>query len=114
VIVDGGIRDSYQHLTIPGWGIFCRYTSPLEQGYRAALVAVEKPVFLTGSLSCVVQINPGDFVFVDSDGVLVIPKELAKEVLLGAEEIAAREAEGVEKMQSGMDAKTVAEQYHIG
>ncbi len=38
-----------------------------------------------------VKINPGDFIFGDSDGVLVIPKELAEKVLIGAEERLERE-----------------------
>ncbi|MFQ6094092.1 MAG: RraA family protein [bacterium] len=114
VVVDGGIRDSYQHLRIPNWGCFCRYTSPLEQGYRTVLVEVEKPIWISGSLTYVVQVNPGDFIFGDSDGVIVIPKDIAYEVLIKAEDIAAREREGVEKIRSGIDARKVKEKYHIG
>ncbi len=114
VVVDGGIRDSYQHLRIPGWGVFCRYTSPLEQGYRAALMEIEKPIYMSGSLTYVVQVNPGDFIFGDSDGVIVVPKDLAYDVLVQAEEIAKRESEGVEQIRKGVDAQKVKEKYRIG
>ncbi|MCK4417659.1 MAG: RraA family protein [Candidatus Latescibacteria bacterium] len=114
VVVDGGIRDSYQHLRIPDWRCFCRYTSPLEQGYRTALLEVEKPLCISGSLTYVVQVNPGDFIFGDLDGVIVIPKDVIYEVLAKAEDIAAREQEGVEKIRSGTDARKVQEEYHIG
>ena len=33
-----------------------------------------------------VRVNPGDFIFGDADGVIVIPQELTVEVLLDAEQ----------------------------
>jgi len=114
VVVDGGIRDSYQHLRIPDWGCFCRYTSPLEQGYRVALLELEKPIYMSGSLTSVVQVNPGDFIFGDSDGVIIIPKAIAHDVLVQAEDIAARESEGVEQIRKGLDAQKIKEKYRIG
>jgi regulator of RNase E activity RraA len=114
VVVDGGVRDSKQHLDIPNWGVFCRYTSPLEQGPRVSLLAMEKPIFLTGSLTSVVRVNPGDFIFGDSDGVVVIPREVVHEVLVQAEDIVARENKGIEEIRKGISFKDVVKKYHIG
>ncbi|MEM2930251.1 MAG: RraA family protein [Thermoproteota archaeon] len=114
VVVDGGIRDSSQHLAIPNWSCFCRYTSPLEQGPRVSILEVEKPIYMSGSLTSVVKVNPGDFVFGDSDGVIIIPREVAYDVLVQAEDIAARESEGIEKIRKGADAEMIKEKYRIG
>ncbi len=44
----------------------------------------EVPIIMQG-IHGMVEINPGDYIFGDPDGVLVIPKEIVNEVLEGAE-----------------------------
>jgi regulator of RNase E activity RraA len=46
---------------------------------------------VTGSLTEGLLVRPGDFIFGDSDGVLVIPSEIAEEVLIRAETVSKTE-----------------------
>lgn len=114
VVIDGGVRDSRNHASIPGWGLFCRYTSPLEQGPREKYIAVNQPIFVRGSLTSVVQVNPGDFIFGDCDGVIVIPKALTTQVLLRAEDTVSREDIARAEMRAGKSKEEVAAKYHVG
>ena len=114
VVVDGGARDSTKHLQIPNWSCFCRYTSPIEAGTRQKIVAVQKPIFMSGSLTTVVRVESGDFIFGDLDGVLVIPKALAVEVLLETEPKVAAEDKGREEIRKGVDMREVGRKYRVG
>lgn len=90
-VIDGGVRDS-RHLRERGtYPVFARYTSPIESVSRATIVDVECPLLMTGSLTEGLLVRPGDFVFGDADGVLVIPAEIAAEVLAKAEDVAQKE-----------------------
>jgi len=53
-----------------------------------------------------VRVNPGDFIVGDSDSVLVVPKEIAVEVLLKAEDIWAREEGSRKDFAAGMSFET--------
>ncbi|MCK5380586.1 MAG: dimethylmenaquinone methyltransferase, partial [Candidatus Latescibacteria bacterium] len=94
--------------------VFCKFTSPLEQGYRETYTDVDVPVFMQGSLTIYVQVNPGDWIFGDCDGIVVVPKDMAEEVLIEAEEIVKRENIARAKMREGMDPQKVREQYKVG
>jgi len=113
VIVDGGARDSTQHLQIPKWSCFCRYTSPIEFGPRGTITAVQVPILMTGSLTTTVAVRPGDFVFGDLDGVIVIPREITVEVLEKAEEVVAREKKGRALIRKGADMAEVKRKHGV-
>ncbi|MBS7695965.1 MULTISPECIES: RraA family protein [unclassified Chelatococcus] len=89
-VIDGGIRDSGLILKMD-FPCFRRYHSPVEAVARWSYYRWQQPITLRGNLSATVTVNPGDFMFGDIDGVLVIPKERAIEVLRLAEEHAATE-----------------------
>ena len=114
IVVDGGIRDSTEHVKIRNWSAFGRYTSPIEFGSRGRITAVQVPVLMSGSLTTMVPVRPGDFIFGDSDGVMVIPQELALTVLEQAEEIVAREKKGRALIRKGVSMSRVATQYGVG
>lgn len=86
-VVDGGTRDSGMVIAM-GFPLFARYRTPVEAFGRVITIAYQVPILLSGELSESVVVNPGDFIFGDIDGVLVIPKELTVPVLLEAERIA--------------------------
>lgn len=50
----------------------------------------EVPIIMPG-IHGIVEINPGDYIFGDPDGVLVIPKDIVERVIEGAEERLNRE-----------------------
>jgi len=114
VVVDGGARDSTQQVKIPGWNTFCRYTSPIEAAPRADIVAVNEPILMSGSLTRFVEVQPGDFVFGDLDGVLIIPAAIALEVLEEAEDMVRRETTARALLWKGKSMQDVAREFGVG
>lgn len=85
-LVDGGVRDS-SFLVKMGYPVFCRYRNPVEAFGRWMMLDYNVPIRLHGELCESVQVNPGDFIFGDMDGVLVIPSELTCKVLEECERV---------------------------
>jgi regulator of RNase E activity RraA len=54
-----------------------------------------------------VTANPGDFIFGDCDGILVIPKALTVEVLESAEKVAEIEEDQRKQLLAGADREQV-------
>jgi 4-hydroxy-4-methyl-2-oxoglutarate aldolase len=85
-LVDGGARDSAKLISM-GFPVFARYRSPVEAFGRYTMLNCQVPILVSGELTETVQINPGDFIFGEPDGVLVIPKELTLRVLEECERV---------------------------
>lgn len=84
-VVDGGIRDT-GFIRRADFPIFHRFTSPADAVGRFTVADYECAVSAGG-----VRVHPGDYIFGDADGILVIPAELTLEVLAKAEEVSERE-----------------------
>ena len=56
-------------------------------------------------------IHPSDFVFGDTDGVVIVPKELIMEVLVAAEDVFERESGMRKELRSGVSVKEAFEKY---
>jgi regulator of RNase E activity RraA len=54
-----------------------------------------------------VTVSPGDFIFGDCDGILVIPKDLTAEVLEGAEKVAEIEEDQRKRLLAGEEREQV-------
>ncbi|HET7716406.1 MAG TPA: RraA family protein [Bauldia sp.] len=111
VIIDGGCRDGNIIMEMSDWPVFTRYLSPIESKLRYRIRSLEKPIAVSGSLTSHVRINPGDWVFGDMDGVVVIPAEGIEDVLRKAEEIGAIEDVVREAVRNGADVKEVFDKY---
>lgn len=85
-LIDGATRDS-AHLIKMDFSTFARGRNPVEAFGRWAMLDYQVPILLSGLLSETVLVNPGDFIFGDLDGVIVIPKHLTMEVLEECERI---------------------------
>ena len=85
-LVDGGVRDS-AHLVKMGYPVFCRYRNPVEAFGRWMMLEYQVPIRLHGELIESVQVNPGDFIFADLDGAIVIPRNLTMAVLEECERV---------------------------
>lgn len=85
-LVDGGIRDT-NYLIRMGFPVFSRYRNPVEAFGRWMMLDYNVPVLVRGELSETIRINPGDFIFGDYDGVMVIPKDLTLTVLEECERV---------------------------
>jgi regulator of RNase E activity RraA len=84
-VVDGGIRDT-EFIRAAGFPIFYRFTSPADAVGRFSVIDFECPVAIAG-----VRVTPGDYVFGDEDGVVVIPAALTLDVLAEAETVRSTE-----------------------
>ena len=90
-IVDGGVRDTNKVLE-QKFPVFCKYRCSNGMLGRFRMIGWQLPVQIGR-----VQIFPGDIIFGDIDGVIVVPRALAWEVLQRAEQIL-RNEEGIKEM----------------
>jgi 4-hydroxy-4-methyl-2-oxoglutarate aldolase len=111
VIIDGGCRDGNIIMEMSDWPVFTRYLSPIESKLRYRVRSIEKPIAVSGSLTSHVRINPGDWLFGDMDGVVVIPADRIDEVLVKAEKMGALEDIVREAVKNGADVKDVFDKY---
>jgi 4-hydroxy-4-methyl-2-oxoglutarate aldolase len=74
-VTDGFVRDvkEIRAMQLP---VFAGGIAPLDSKGRGHIVAVDVPVVVEG-----VKVSPGDLVFGDVDGVVVIPQEIEEQVL---------------------------------
>ncbi len=112
-IVDGNARDSEGHERIPNWSVFCRNTSPLEAASRIKWMEANTPILMSGELRRWIEVVPGDMVFADGDGVIVLPQRLILPVLLAAEEGFEKEEEAEKLYAAGEDPAKVVEKYGV-
>jgi 4-hydroxy-4-methyl-2-oxoglutarate aldolase len=89
-ILDGGVRDLSEIRRDYGFPVYARDVSPGTTLGRFKTVAAQVPVEVGG-----VVVHPGDIIVADIDGVVVVPKDKAQEVLAMSIEIDARELEQV-------------------
>jgi regulator of RNase E activity RraA len=92
LIIDGAARDSRQLVQMTDFAVFARSTSMVSTERRQLWIDFQTPVGLEGALAQQVEVRPGDWVFGDADGVVVIPPSLVEEVLVRAEAAEAHEA----------------------
>ena len=68
-----------------GFPTFCRFRNPVEAYGRFMAVEYQVPIYLNG-IDGQMAVAPGDYIFGDNDGVVVVPKEHTLTVLAQAEE----------------------------
>lgn len=109
-VIDGGTRDS-NFLLKMNFPVFTRYQNPVEAFKRFWVTEWQIPISIRGALSNIVLVHPGDFVFGDIDGVVIVPKEIVMDVLLQAEEIRVKESMSREEFKSGKSPEEVFAKY---
>lgn len=102
-VVDGGVRDTNRVLE-QDFPVFCKYRSSNGMLGRFRTIGYQVPVMIGN-----VQIFPGDIILADIDGCIVIPRDIAVEVLERAEQIRDNETEIKKMVGSGMKPTTVVE-----
>lgn len=78
--IDGGIRDTHQILEA-NFPVFYKYRIPNGSLSRCLITHYQTPIIIGNVL-----IKPGDVIVGDIDGIVVVPRDVAYDVLLRAEE----------------------------
>lgn len=106
-VVNGFHRDTkgIKALNFPCFS-YGRYAQ--DQAPRGKVIDYRVPIEMDG-----VRIRPGDIIFGDLDGVLVIPKEVEEEVIQAAYEKATGEKMVAEAIKGGMGAKESFDKHGI-
>lgn len=104
-VVDGGIRDSAAIRKL-GFPIFCKFHCPGDAYGRWNVVDIQVPISAGN-----VKVCPGDFIFGDSDGVVVIPKHLVVKILLASEKARDEENEIRSRILNGEKLTDLYTQY---
>lgn len=100
--IDGGIRDTHQILEAD-FPVFYKYRTS-NGSLGRCLITHFQVTLQMGE----VTVKPGDVVLGDIDGVLVVPREVAYEVLLRAEEILENEKKIFSWVKSGDSAEEIS------
>ena len=106
-ILDGHIRDAgeIERMDFP---VFSRGLYAQDQGPRGQVIDYRCPIELGG-----VRIDPGDLLFGDREGVVVIPRDCEDAVLAGALEKVSTEDEVAIAIQNGMSACEALRTYGV-
>ena len=94
LVIDGAVRDAPLHPEI-GFVIFARGTA-MAGTTKTAAGLVNRPIQCANA-----YVKPGDIVLGDDDGVVVVPKEIALEVLEKAEAREKKEEDGIQRIKNG-------------
>lgn len=100
-IVDGGIRDTKGILS-QNFPIWYRYRTSNGALSRTKMTGYQVPIQVGNAI-----IKPGDIIFADIDGAIIIPRKIAVEVLLRAEAIEKNEGEIKEWVAAGLSAEEI-------
>lgn len=106
-VTDGLIRD-VRHIRAMGFPVFHGGIGPLDSKGRGKMVEMDRPVQCGG-----VMVRTGDLVFGDVDGLVVIPIEIAGEVLDRARRKVASENRTREELAAGALLGEVFRKYGV-
>lgn len=104
-VIDGGVRDLdfVDHMEYP---VFARFQSPASSIGRWAIREYQIPIRIGATV-----IHPGDFIFGDVDGVVVVPLAHTLDVLESAEDVFRRESGMREELRRGVPVKEAYSRY---
>jgi regulator of RNase E activity RraA len=106
-IVDGAARDVGKMRAL-GFPVFARGTSPYDSLHRQRVIDLDVPVEIAG-----VRFAPGDLVFADEDGVVVVPQTVEDEAIARAWKKVHSENEVRDAIRAGMKATDVFAKFGI-
>ena len=106
-LMDGMVRDvkSIREMRFP---VFHGGIGPLDSKGRGKVVAIDVPIECAG-----VVVHPGDLVFGDADGCVVVPQSAEQAVIAAALEKLAGERNSLEALRQGRYLRDVFAQYGV-
>lgn len=106
-VVNGPHRDTPQVLA-QNWPVFSRGAFAQDSSVRMAIADYRCPIEIEGT-----RIDPGDLVFGDRDGVVIVPREMETEVITKALEKARGEKLVRKEIENGMSSTEAFRKYGI-
>src|SRR5437660_524873 len=106
-VVDGLVRD-VKKIDKLGFPVFAAGIKPVDSRGRGLVLDYNVPVECGG-----VMVNPGDLVFADYDGVVVIPAAVVPEVVSMATDKVSRENNSRKELMDGAFLKDVYDKYGV-
>ena len=104
-VIDGGCRD-VRLIEVLGFPVFTRFVTPEDSTWRWEVTATQVPITIG-----TVRIEPGDWVVGDEDGVVVVPADIAADVLAKAEAKVGTESEIRVAVREGVSPLDAYERY---
>jgi 4-hydroxy-4-methyl-2-oxoglutarate aldolase len=104
-VVDGGVRD-LDYINAMEYPVFAKFKCAASSVGRWDIREYQVPIRVGSTV-----IHPGDFVFGDVDGVVVVPQELTMDILVAAENIFEREKGMREDLRSGVPIQEAYAKY---
>ena len=106
-IIDGGCRDVEFILNID-FPVWCNFYTPRDVVAYWSPTKIEETIKIGDT-----SINNDDYVMADIDGVVVIPKDKAEEILLKSEKLIVTESEIRKAIKEGMDPQEAYIKYSV-
>ncbi len=106
-IIDGYHRDTPRVLE-QNWPVFSRGSYAQDAGVRSVVIDFRCPIEIGA-----VQIRPGDLIFGDLDGVVIVPQDMGEEVITRALEKARAEKLVRKDIEAGMSSTNAFAKYGI-
>jgi len=106
-VIDGAVRD-VRRMREMQFPVFARTTSPYDSRDRQRVVDIDVPVEIDG-----VSFHPGDLVFADVDGLVVVPQEVERETIERAWQKVHDEDETRQAISEGMRATDAFAKYGV-
>ena len=104
-VIDGGVRD-VDFVNAMNYPVFARFKSSASSVGRWDIREYQVTIRIGA-----VVIHPGDFVFGDTDGVVIVPNAMTLDVLEAAEDVYRREGHMREDLRRGVSVKDAYEKY---
>jgi regulator of RNase E activity RraA len=91
-----------------GFPVFSRGPRPVDISGRGTVISIGRPVEVSG-----VIVHPGDLVFAEVDGVVIIPQDVAEETMSRAFDKVAKEDGAREDLRRGHLLSEVWSRYRV-
>jgi regulator of RNase E activity RraA len=104
-VCDSQIRDCVKIIEL-GFPVYYAGIRPLDSKGRGMVMAYDVPIHCGEVL-----VHPGDLVFADYDGIVVIPQQVEKQVLRLAHEKAGKESLSRQELLAGKSLREVYDRY---
>lgn len=104
-VLDGGVRD-VDFIKAMRYPVFARFKCSASSIGRWDIREYQIPIKIGNTI-----IRPGDFVFGDTDGVVIVPQAMVLEILVAAEDVYRREGSMREELRRGVPIKDAYAKY---